>query len=138
MPHTPVLLWDLKVLYMWQLEKKGWVEYDAYKHLLMLNYKHQNKATAKIQLVSEQQHLPFMKKSHLPDRKKYPTRKLFSWIIPKKLGFDWLFYVFLFCFFLIDLLFYVLDNTTLASGPQKQLIIKEAHNNTLEVQLQEF
>lgn len=30
MPHTPVLSWDLKVLYMWQLEKKGWVEYDAY------------------------------------------------------------------------------------------------------------
>lgn len=29
MPHTLVLLWDLKVLYMWQLEKKGWVEYYA-------------------------------------------------------------------------------------------------------------
>lgn len=29
MPHTLVLLWDLKVLYMWQLEKKGWAQYYA-------------------------------------------------------------------------------------------------------------
>lgn len=42
------------------------------KHLLMLNYKHQNRTTAKIQLLSEQQHLPLMRVIYLTEENTKP------------------------------------------------------------------
>lgn len=96
------------------------------KHLLMLNYKHQNKTYSYFQ--NSNTYLLQKKETNLSERRKYQIHSCplssyskNTFVLTCETYFS-----------------YALDSTTKISGPQKSVINKEVHTNSFGVELKGF